>query len=208
MADHGSLSFEWNLENYEDLPDIARSPLFEFCDNKLQLSVRPHEHRPYIMLTCRAEPVRPLRLDVKLDMTQNGVSLKKQQAKLLFEWKSSVDVVDLPPKRTVVAGGNVLCIVVEISGAMRKKNGVVGELKKRERPTDTSSTTEPRAKRQRPLADDSAFLCTLCLDKQRDAVFKPCNHMGCCYVCASQLEHRRCPFCNEDFTECEQVYLP
>eukprot|EP00924_Labyrinthula_sp_SR-Ha-C_P016943 snap_masked-scaffold_6-processed-gene-19.8-mRNA-1 protein AED:1.00 eAED:1.00 QI:0/0/0/0/1/1/2/0/242 len=45
--------------------------------------------------------------------------------------------------------------------------------------------------------------CVVCLDKEVEVKFIPCNHSKCCKVCADDLRRRRnmsCPICRQSFT--------
>jgi len=41
--------------------------------------------------------------------------------------------------------------------------------------------------------DVDAKLCTICMDKKRDAVFQQCGHVCCCISCAKDM--KSCPIC-------------
>jgi len=49
--------------------------------------------------------------------------------------------------------------------------------------------------------------CIVCFDKRRRVMFKPCNHIICCYACASkyQREKGKCPKCIQPTTGFETV---
>jgi hypothetical protein len=209
MAAEESIEFEWTVKNYQDSADCTKSPEIELCGQVYYLELHPRaDYLELIQKNRGSMNARPVRLTITVCLTP-GKGTKSTSV-----WKPGrkSKYFDVPPLSDVLNAGNVLRVNVKMEGVKRAPDGVAGELvvKKRKRKGDSTTTTSsaPEPKRQRPLADDSAFLCTLCLENMRNAVFKPCNHMGCCFECASQLEHKRCPFCNNDFTEVEQVFLP
>ena len=48
--------------------------------------------------------------------------------------------------------------------------------------------------------------CILCMDVDRDSIFFPCMHAGCCYKCA--VQHSHCPQCRVSVTRVARVYSP
>ena len=46
--------------------------------------------------------------------------------------------------------------------------------------------------------------CILCMSVERNTVFFPCMHIGCCYRCAAALEI--CPQCRAPITQVARVY--
>ncbi|ESO90071.1 hypothetical protein LOTGIDRAFT_123750, partial [Lottia gigantea] len=50
--------------------------------------------------------------------------------------------------------------------------------------------------------------CAICMDRSRDCVLRPCNHMVTCNQCAKMLFNRRdgCPICRKDISDTIVVY--
>ena len=49
-----------------------------------------------------------------------------------------------------------------------------------------------------------AFLCAICLERDRQVVFVPCMHLGCCCECAHRV--RQCPTCRVTVRRCIRVF--
>ena len=66
----------------------------------------------------------------------------------------------------------------------------------------SDSQTDPTAK------SNSTLVCIICMDRSRDALIRPCNHMVVCYACATLLLQRRetCPICRKKIDDVIRVY--
>jgi len=47
--------------------------------------------------------------------------------------------------------------------------------------------------------------CQICLQRIRDVIFIPCNHVACCTTCGNTL--LRCPLCTTKITKIQRIYL-
>lgn len=58
-----------------------------------------------------------------------------------------------------------------------------------------------QSKRKRETEEE---LCVVCMEKEKDRLFLPCNHMCCCSDCAENI--RKCPLCRVRLTRKHKVY--
>ncbi len=52
--------------------------------------------------------------------------------------------------------------------------------------------------------DEKSSLCTVCYDKPKDCLIKPCKHFCVCMVCADKL--LLCPVCRSSIQTKEKIY--
>lgn len=67
-----------------------------------------------------------------------------------------------------------------------------------------SSSSAAAEKTETAAAPDEKSLCICCLTEQKSILFRPCNHMISCDVCAWKIEV--CPMCREPALEKVHVY--
>ncbi|XP_005112901.2 E3 ubiquitin-protein ligase rififylin [Aplysia californica] len=50
--------------------------------------------------------------------------------------------------------------------------------------------------------------CAICMDRLRDCLFRPCNHMVTCLECGQMLQARQdaCPVCRKDIEQTIRVF--
>ncbi len=48
-------------------------------------------------------------------------------------------------------------------------------------------------------------LCRVCMDANREILFRPCNHVCCCYKCSREV--KKCPYCRKAIKGKEKVFL-
>lgn len=69
---------------------------------------------------------------------------------------------------------------------------------------------EAKAKADREISENASGIreCTICCDRDRDAVFLPCGHASFCKVCGDDLKRRGkgCPVCRKPILEVKKVY--
>ena len=49
--------------------------------------------------------------------------------------------------------------------------------------------------------------CTICMDRDRDTLIKPCNHFVGCAECISNMLEQLCPFCRDPIASTEKVFF-
>ena len=57
------------------------------------------------------------------------------------------------------------------------------------------------------IAIKKRIQCVVCLNKDRNIVFLPCNHCICCNDCANILQNNKCPTCRGNIQDKQIVYL-
>ena len=55
-------------------------------------------------------------------------------------------------------------------------------------------------------ADEEAHFCTICWEKEIDAVFLPCGHLSTCEECARQMQNHDCPLCRKTVKQVVKVW--
>lgn len=50
-------------------------------------------------------------------------------------------------------------------------------------------------------------VCKICLDKEVEVLFLPCNHLVSCQGCKKQLAQKKCPLCRDTYQATTRVYL-
>lgn len=52
--------------------------------------------------------------------------------------------------------------------------------------------------------------CTICVEKLRNSILMPCNHLIACFDCSTILKTRQdpCPVCRQDINEVMRIYIP
>jgi len=53
--------------------------------------------------------------------------------------------------------------------------------------------------------DETADVCVVCMDSQRDCLLVPCGHLFICMKCAKAMDKRQCPMCRKDITKMVRV---
>ena len=63
--------------------------------------------------------------------------------------------------------------------------------------------------KKKEKVDESKF-CIICMEKNRNAVFEPCNHFCCCGDCAKQIHSNQieCPYCMQPISGYLKVFIP
>ena len=56
--------------------------------------------------------------------------------------------------------------------------------------------------------NDRQMNCSICLDRQRNALIRSCNHLVTCYPCALVLfhNHHPCPVCRQPIEEIIRIF--
>ena len=49
--------------------------------------------------------------------------------------------------------------------------------------------------------------CIFCMDKPKNIMLKPCNHVCMCEGCSKNLVTKKCPICNQAFHTMERLYI-
>lgn len=50
-------------------------------------------------------------------------------------------------------------------------------------------------------------VCKICLEKEVEVLFLPCNHLVSCQGCKKQLAQKKCPLCRDTYQATTRVYL-
>lgn len=50
-------------------------------------------------------------------------------------------------------------------------------------------------------------MCKICLEKEVEVLFLPCNHFVSCQGCKERLTQKKCPFCRDTYQATIRVYL-
>lgn len=50
-------------------------------------------------------------------------------------------------------------------------------------------------------------MCKICLEKEVEVLFLPCNHLVSCQSCNERLTQKICPFCRDTYQATIRVYL-
>lgn len=50
-------------------------------------------------------------------------------------------------------------------------------------------------------------VCKICLDKEVEVLFLPCNHLVSCQGCKKQLAQKKCPLCRDTYQATTRVYF-
>ena len=48
-------------------------------------------------------------------------------------------------------------------------------------------------------------MCIICIEQERQIIFKPCNHIACCSTCSKNLQE--CPICRKQITSKKTAYI-
>lgn len=51
-------------------------------------------------------------------------------------------------------------------------------------------------------------VCKICLEKEVEVLFLPCNHLVSCQGCKERLAQKKCPFCRDTYQATIRVYIP
>ncbi len=54
--------------------------------------------------------------------------------------------------------------------------------------------------------EEEASLCVVCQDAKKVVALIPCGHVCLCEGCEHDLQKRRCPMCNKDYTNKFKVF--
>jgi hypothetical protein len=129
----------------------------------------------------------------KGQLTQKNALLQQQVQDLMAELanaQSKIAAANQPDDRHVAVKQEKLDAVADAYGAARQAAKATDGKRKAE------SELKSEAKRRRHVEGKLAALveqldekdkCIICLDKQPDVLFSPCNHLVCCSVCAKSL---------------------
>lgn len=51
------------------------------------------------------------------------------------------------------------------------------------------------------------IVCKICLEKEVEVLFLPCNHLVSCQGCKERLTQKKCPLCRDTYKDTIRVYL-
>ncbi|UZE89791.1 IAP-1 [Parapoynx stagnalis nucleopolyhedrovirus] len=66
--------------------------------------------------------------------------------------------------------------------------------------------TQHETKNVGVIESEGRLECTICLERQRDAVLLPCRHFSICVRCYFSLD-KKCPSCRQDITDFIKVFV-
>jgi len=50
--------------------------------------------------------------------------------------------------------------------------------------------------------------CSICLVERANHIFIPCGHLCCCINCFLNLQSKKCPICNVEYSSYLKVIIP
>lgn len=55
--------------------------------------------------------------------------------------------------------------------------------------------------------DDFNLNCCVCLEKQKNMMFEPCNHLAICNDCCNQFTFENCPICRTKINKIKKIFI-
>lgn len=68
-----------------------------------------------------------------------------------------------------------------------------------------SSKTQAPLKDSDDVAEDTSFICSICITERVEILFRPCMHVITCLKCSKRV--KQCPHCRVPIEKCEKVFF-
>lgn len=64
-----------------------------------------------------------------------------------------------------------------------------------------------KARQEDDEEEKSGRFCVVCMERSKNQLFMPCNHVSCCKECGDALRDKQCPICRVPFTASITIFI-